>query len=325
MMGLFEIIYYLGYKAKTAYDLKRQRRLPARVISIGNITSGGTGKTPAAIAVAMEAKRRGLSPCVLTRGYKGRLRGPVRVTPDMKASDVGDEPLLMCRSLGDIPVVKGADRYASGIYALDHLDPKPDIFVLDDGFQHRKLYRDMDVLLVNSRNPFDNGKLLPVGLLREPLREIRRADVVVITKKADRNSVKLKEAIRGFNPGAPIFDAGYKLAAVVDASGERRPIEWLAGKDVYAFCGLGEPGSFRDSLLRAGARVRGFKPFSDHYRYSQSDIQKLSREAHMKGAPWIITTEKDIMRLGGIEAPENLLTLAIEFAVGEGLFEKLFK
>jgi tetraacyldisaccharide 4'-kinase len=325
MMGLFEFIYYLGYRAKTAYDLKRQRRLPARVISIGNITSGGTGKTPAAIAIALEAKKRGLNPCVLTRGYRGRLKGPVRITPDMKAEDAGDEPLLMSRKLGDIPVVKGANRYASGVYAMENLDPRPDTFILDDGFQHRKLFRDTDVLLINSRDPFDNGKLLPVGLLREPLTEMKRADVIVITKKSDENSRKLSETIRGFNDRAPVFGAGYGISSVLDASGQMRPIEWLKGRDVYAFCGIGEPGSFRDALVRAGARLRDFRSFGDHYRYSQGDIRKLANDAHQKGAPWIITTEKDIMRLGGIEAPENLLALAIEFAVEEGFFDEIIK
>ena len=102
-------------------------------------------------------------------------------------------------------------------------------------------------------------------------------------------------------------------------------MEWLSGKDVYAFCGLGEPGSFRDTLVKAGARLRGFKAFGDHHRYSNGDIRKVRKEAHLQGAPWIITTEKDIMRLGGLESPENLLTLEIEFVAEEGFFEEVFK
>lgn len=325
MRGLFELIYLAGHKAKTSIDLSRQRRLPAKVISIGNITAGGTGKTPAAIAVALEARRRGLNPCVLTRGYRGRLKGPVLVTTDMKASDVGDEPLLMSRRLDGIPVIKGACRYTSGMFALETLDPKPDVFVLDDGFQHRKLFRDKDILLINSRLPFDNGRLLPMGLLREPQSEVKRADIIVITKKTDSNSKKLYETLRGYNPDAPIFGSTYRLSSVLDASGERRPMEWLSGKDVYAFCGIGEPGFFRDTLSRAGVRMRGFKAFGDHHRYSNGDIRKVRKEAHLKGAPWIITTEKDIMRLGGLESPENLLTLEIEFVAEEGFFGEVFK
>jgi tetraacyldisaccharide 4'-kinase len=324
-MGLFEYLYYVGYRLKTAYDLRNQKRLPKKVISIGNITSGGTGKTPATIAVALEAKRRGLKPCVLTRGYKGSIRGPVRVTADMKAGEAGDEPLLMARRLGDIPVMKCANRYEAGMYAINNLDPTPDLFVLDDGFQHRRLFRDKDILLVNSRDPFANGKLLPVGLLREPLGQMKRADIIVITKKSDDNSRELKETIRGYNADAPIFDSGYGLSSAMDASGEKRPIEWLKGKDIYAFCGIGEPGSFREALIRTGTQLRGFKAFGDHYRFTQGDMRKISNEAHVNGAPWIITTEKDIMRLQGIDTPENLLTLVIDFVAEEGFFGEVFK
>lgn len=325
MMGLFELLYYLGYRLKTSRDLKRRRRLPERVISVGNITAGGTGKTPATVALALEARRRGLRPCVLTRGYRGSLRGPVVVTPDMKAEEAGDEPVLMVRRLGDIPVVKCANRFAAGIFALEKLEPKPDVFLLDDGYQHRRLHRDKDVLLISARDPFGGGKLLPMGLLREPLREMRRADVVVITKKPDDNPKSLAETIRRYNPSAPIFSAGYRLSSVVDASGERRPADWLQGKDVYAFCGIGEPGSFKDSLAGAGARLRGFKAFRDHYSFTHEDIRRVSNEAHVSGAPWIITTEKDIMRLRGIETPENLLTLEIEFAAEESFYGEVFK
>jgi tetraacyldisaccharide 4'-kinase len=324
-MGLFELVYYLGYRVKTSCDLRKQRRLPVRVISIGNITCGGTGKTPAAIAVALEAKARGLTPCVLTRGYKGSLKGPVLVSPDMRAEEAGDEPLLMACKLGDIPVVKCADRYEAGMFALETLDPRPDIFVLDDGFQHRKLYRDTDVLLISARNPFDSGKLLPMGLLREPLKAMKRADIVVITKKADDNSRHILETIKKYNPDAPAFSSGLRLVSVTDASGESRPVKWLNGKDVYMFCGIGEPGSFKDSLVQAGAHLRGFKTFNDHHGFTQEDMRKLRNDAHVNGAPWIITTEKDIMRLQGIEFPENLLSLVVEFAAEEGFFDEVFK
>ncbi len=324
MMGLFELIYYAGYRLKTSHDLKKQRRLPARVISVGNITSGGTGKTPATIALALEAKGRGLMPCVLTRGYGGSLRGPVVVTPDMKAREAGDEPVLMAMKLKDIPVVKCANRYEGGIYALDRLDPKPDIFFLDDGFQHRKLHRDKDILLINSREPFDNEKLLPMGLLREPLSEMKRADIIVITKKPESRPKELVERIRQHNPTAPIYNSGCRLSAVVDASGERRPADWLKGEDVYGFCGIGEPGSFRDTLVGAGSNIRGFRTFKDHHTFTEADLRRIRKDAHICGAPWIITTEKDIIRLRDFDTPENLLALGIEFVAQEGYYDEVF-
>jgi tetraacyldisaccharide 4'-kinase len=324
-MGPFELIYYAGHRLKTSYDLARQRRLPARVISVGNITTGGTGKTPATVALALAARGRGLKPCVLTRGYGGSLRGPVVVTADMKAREAGDEPVLMARKLGDIPVVKCVDRHRGGSFALERLDPKPDIFILDDGFQHRRLHRDKDILLISSRSPFDNEKLLPLGLLREPLGAIGRADIIVMTKKPDTRQKALVERLRRYNSTAPIFSSGYRLSAVVDASGERRAADWLGGKDVYAFCGIGEPGSFRDTLVGSGANLRGFKAFKDHHSYTESDLLRVRKDAHISGAPWIITTEKDIIRLRGIDIPENLLALEIEFVAQEGFYDEVFK
>jgi tetraacyldisaccharide 4'-kinase len=231
----------------------------------------------------------------------------------------------MARRLGDIPVVKCANRYEAGMYAINNLDPTPDLFVLDDGFQHRRLFRDKDILLVNSRDPFAGGKLFPVGLLREPLVQMKRADIIVITKKSGDNSRELEKTVRRYNADAPIFGSGYGLSSVMDASGEKRPIEWLKGKDVYAFCGIGEPGSFREALVRAGTQLRGFKAFGDHYRFTQGDMRKISNQAHVNGAPWIITTEKDIMRLQGIDTPENLLTLVIDFVAEERFFGEVFK
>jgi tetraacyldisaccharide 4'-kinase len=190
-MGIPEFLYSVGLSAKKAYSLSRRRRLPCRVISIGNITVGGTGKTPAAIALAGEAKKRGGSPVILTRGYKGSAKGPCFVTkgegPLLNADEAGDEPVLMAERLKGVPIIKGSDRYEAGMFALQSLDPQLStlgsrLFILDDGFQHWKLSRDKDILLIDSGNPFGNRALLPLGKLREPLSAIERADIVVLTK-----------------------------------------------------------------------------------------------------------------------------------------------
>ena len=172
-MGLFEFIYYLGLRLDALRKRIIRHALPVKVISIGNITTGGTGKTPAAIALAAEARRRGLRPCILTRGYKAGVTGAVIIKDGMRPADVGDEPLLMAERFHfEIPVVVGRNRYRSGLHALANLHPPPDLFILDDGFQHRELRRDIDVLLINATDPFDNERLLPMGLLREPLSAI---------------------------------------------------------------------------------------------------------------------------------------------------------
>jgi tetraacyldisaccharide 4'-kinase len=165
-MTPLELLYYLGYSVHRGYGTKTQKRLPARVISIGNITLGGTGKTPAAIALTYEAKQRGFAPCILTRGYGGKAKGPCFVSrgegPLLNAYDAGDEAFLMAEKLKGIPVVKGPDRYEAGMFALRNLRVQTAhsqsewIFILDDGFQHWGLFRDMDILLLDGMNPFGN-------------------------------------------------------------------------------------------------------------------------------------------------------------------------
>src|SRR4030066_541814 len=191
-MNLIEGLYYIGYSIKKYNDLKNQKKLPFKVISIGNITVGGTGKPPATMAIAEEAKRRGFVPVILTRGYKGKIKGPCFVSkgegPLLSEEDAGDEPIIMAEKLKGVPIVKGENRYDAGILAIENLKSEISnlkseiLFILDDGFQHWKLFRDKDLLLIDGTNPFGNKRLLPVGPLREPLRAIGRADIVVITK-----------------------------------------------------------------------------------------------------------------------------------------------
>ena len=187
-MNLIEGLYYVGYSIRKYNDLKNQKKLPHKVISIGNITVGGTGKTPATIAIAEEAKKQGFVPIILTRGYKGKTKGPCFVSkgeePLLNEEDAGDEPLLMAEKLKGVPIVKGESRYDAGMFALSSLPLalRPNIFILDDGFQHWKLFRDKDILLIDGKNPFGNKRLLPIGQLREPVSAISRADIVVITK-----------------------------------------------------------------------------------------------------------------------------------------------
>jgi tetraacyldisaccharide 4'-kinase len=320
-MGLFELIYYLGYRIKTGVDVARKKRLPVRVISIGNITTGGTGKTPATIALAGEASRRGFMPCVLTRGYRGKLRGPVLVSPGMSEGDVGDEALLMARKLSRVPVVKGVRRYEAGLYALSSLSPAPDLFILDDGFQHRRIHRDMDVVLVSAVNPFDNRRLLPMGLLREPPRQLERADAIVITKSDGLDTSELEAFIRRYNSAAPVFRSGVRPTGIRSVQGEEHDPEWLRGRSVFLFSGIAEPDTFPALAGEAGARIAGTRFFRDHYRYRQRDLEEIGTEAGRAGADWIMTTEKDIMRLGGLGVPENLMSLGMEFAGERGLYD----
>ena len=357
IMTLFEFIYFLGYSAKKYYSLKYQKRLPHKVISIGNITAGGTGKTPAAIAIAEEAKKRGFCPVILTRGYKGKAKGPCFVKGrnplsvmrnglknEVNASRIthhasrlyGDEPVLMSEILKDVPIVKCADRYEGGMFAIQTLNSQlltlnsQLLFILDDGFQHWQLFRDKNILLIDAENPFDNRRLLPVGLLREPLKEIERADIIVLTKTGDIRPEMLGiedivGEIKSYNSKAPAFFSMHKPAEFVKLSGETMPIEWAKDKNFFAFCGIGSPESFRKTVLSAGCYLKGIKKYSDHYSYKEDDMEDIIKEARAGNADWIVTTEKDMVRLRGMRLPENLVALKIRLAIRSEFYDEVFK
>jgi len=228
-MTIFERLYLAGYSIKKRYKLNNRKKLPCKVISIGNITLGGTGKTPAVIALAQKARGNGFRPCILTRGYRGTAKGPCFVGigdgPLLDENRAGDEAYLMALKLKGIPIIKGKDRYEAGIFALNNLpgDSRPDLFILDDGFQHWGLCRDNDILLIDGTNPFGNGKLFPVGSLREPVNGISRADMIVITKKDGSRDLKtdgVLEEIRKYNKKAPVFFAVHKPSRFITVNGD---------------------------------------------------------------------------------------------------------
>lgn len=367
-MTPLELLYFLGLSIKKRYVLRYQKRLPQKVISIGNITLGGTGKTPAAIALAREAQRTGFKPCILTRGYKGKAEGPCFVSrgkgPLLDENQAGDEAILMAEKLNSVPIVKGKNRYEAGMFAIQNLksqisDLKSEIlFILDDGFQHWALFRDKDILLIDSTNPFGNRRLLPFGSLREPIGAIKRADIIVITntnmqhsaisnqRSGDTSSLtllprgggmgvggwrqeagvkRLLEEIRQYNLKAPIFFAEHRPSTFITMKGETFPLEWAKNKKVFGFCGIGNPHSFKKTLLSTEIDVKGLITFRDHYRYSQDDIRKLIIQTKKSGAEWIVTTEKDIMKLKGLDIIENVVALTIEFTIDEGFYEEVLE
>lgn len=335
IMGPWEFLYYLGYSYKRTQGFKRRKRLPRKVISIGNLTVGGTGKTPAVIALAREAKKRGQQPCILTRGYKGKAAGPCVISrgdgPLLGVEETGDEALLMAGKLKNIPVIKGNDRYEAGMFALNASIPDPSLFILDDGFQHWVLDRDVDILLIDRTNPFGNRKLLPSGILREPLTAMERADIIVITKTPSHIAAsaegedKLLREIREYNRDAPLYVSSHVPVGLETTSGQDLPLETISGKTVFGFCGIGNPDSFKHTLAAIGAQVRGFMPFRDHYPYSERDIRHIFDRAQECAADWIVTTEKDIMRLKDFPPRDNLISLRIEFKIEEGFYDGVLR
>lgn len=328
-----EYLYYLGYSVKKRQALRQRRTLPRTVISIGNITVGGTGKTPATIAVAEEALRRGYFPVILTRGYRGRQKGPCFVTaaeqaggatPCSTVEEAGDEPVVMAARLPDVPVVKSADRHAGGRYALDMLRRSaetPMLFILDDGFQHWRLHRDLDIVLIDGLNPFGNRRLLPLGPLREPLDALKRADLFVVTKA--RNDEAALEA-RALNSAAPLFFSDYAVTGVRSRGGVSFPAETLRGEKAYAFCGIANPESFRRTLEALGVRLCGFKAYRDHHAYSTAELNSLRAEAERYGCRLLVTTEKDMVKLDRFPEPDRLRCVEISFVPDSGFFDALF-
>ena len=324
-MAIFSDIYHLIVSLRYhlyRYGIKPTYRLPAKVISIGNITMGGTGKTPAAIAVAEEAVKRGYKPCILTRGYKGIKPGMSFVSkggvPLLSSIEAGDEPVLMAHKLTCVEIIKGKKRYYAGQMASDDVN----LFILDDGFQHLSLHRDFDVLLIDSVDPFGRrpGRLFPEGRLREPLSAMKRADIIVMTKSTGKDDAELRKTIKEYNQSAPLYWAFHKPTSFVDKNWHTFDLSSIKGKRVFAFAGIAASDSFTGILTSLGAHIVRFKKFRDHYRYRRSDINRLIMES--RGIR-LITTEKDLVRLKGLDIPDNLWALAIEFDIDKSFYDLL--
>ena len=256
--------------------------------------------------------------------------------PLMSAGEAGDEAFLIAQKLRGVPVVKAPDRYEGGVFALNAPDsPLLDqrgkiVFILDDGFQHFHLYRDRDVALVNVGDPFGRNMLLPFGKLREPLGALERADIILVTKNEIGEDGRISrcgsliEKLRKYNTRAPVFNAAHRPVAWRLSSGERKEVSWISGKRVFGFCGLGDPLSFKRTLTTSGAAVDGFKAYRDHYDYSEADIRKIANEAEKCGAEWIVTTEKDIIKIGSPGSEDRLVVAEVRFSAEAGFYEELF-
>src|SRR5580693_5312760 len=276
-MNFLSSIFGVGVRARNAlYErgIARARKLQGPVVSIGNLSVGGSGKTPFVLLLGELLKVRGVKFDILSRGYGRRTRRVARVDPGGLSRDFGDEPLLLARRLS-VPVIVGEDRYEAGLFAEKSFGPQ--LHLLDDGFQHRALARDFDIVLVTPEDARD--RLLPVGRLREPLRSLQRADAVVLTSGASPESFPLA--------GKTVWRV---RRGIVAQNVPARPV---------AFCGIARPQNFLLQLRAAGIDPAAHAFFRDHHAYTEKDVRDVLQLAQQISAGGFVTTEKDAVNLGG--------------------------
>jgi tetraacyldisaccharide 4'-kinase len=292
--------------------------LPCKVVSVGNITLGGAGKTPFVCLLSEMIQSRGFRVAVLSRGYKGNFKDPFALVTDgerilMGAREAGDEPYLLAEKLRGVPVIVGRERWLSGKYAVERF--QTEVVILDDGFQHLPLDRDLNLLLIDSASPFGNGYLFPRGSLREPLKALSRAEAVILTKVQECANIKnLKENLKKKLAECPIFEAEYTPGEVrVGGNLQAFPPDHLKGKKILAFSGLAKPESFQKTLLGLEARIVGVEAFPDHHWFVQKDVEELWQRGAKLNVDALVTTEKDMVRLKDCTmGPLPLLVLSIQ-------------
>ena len=337
----------------------KARRLPCRVISVGNIVVGGTGKTPAVIAIAKHLQREGRRVAILLRGYKRRVREKVAIVSDGKKMctapvESGDEAYMMAKHLRNVPIIVGQCRYSTGQVALERF--KVDVLLLDDGFQHRQLARDVDILTIPTTHPFGSPeKLLPAGTLREPLTALQRADLILLTHADIPNiSAHIKKSVKSLVPNIPVLTSThqpthlYPLAtsnqrnsrqssAIGDQQEginsrenlfieDRLPItdnydiKELKGKRILAVCGIGNPDAFVATLTQCSVASVELLAFPDHHVYTETDKQQIETTFQETAADLIVTTQKDEQKLARFVEDWNLpiVVLAVALVITEG-------
>jgi tetraacyldisaccharide 4'-kinase len=338
LLTVVSTIYGAAVKLRaSAYRSGRlaSRKLPCRVISIGNITTGGTGKTPMTLYLAERLQRSGWRTAVVSRGYKGGAEENGGIVSDgrkilLNSAAAGDEPYLLASRLLSVavPVVVGRKRYDAGMLAVKHF--KPDVIILDDAFQHLQLARDIDLVLVDSRRPFGNTHLLPRGTLREPMSALSRGDIFVLTRTASGpNRIEGETLPNGLLRGRPLYrsvhvpelvswiEAGRRMAPHPTDRLEAADTKRLAGRRVFAFAGIADNSDFKKTVQDLNCDLSGFKGFTDHHQYAERDVAALLRAARQSGAEIMCTTEKDAVRIAPrMQWPMDLAVIGVGISFG---------
>ena len=306
------------------YKFFISRTLPTKIISVGNITSGGTGKTPMVIYLVEKLKESGKNVAILSRGYGRKTAGTQLVTDGQKPVDdwrnFGDEPTLMAEKLKETPIVVDENRYRGGLFLVDKF--KPDVIILDDGFQHRSLDRNIDIVLLNSQDQREDYKLIPYGKLREPIKHLKRADVLVFTKTNITNPspylIKVSEKL-----SLPTIKSHIKASNTLYDGKKSVPVN--KNKRTVAVSALGDQRGFHKTLDQIGLAVVEKITFLDHHDYVQKDIDEIIDKADKHNADIIVTTEKDLVKLKKYNLGKHeLFSLPIQFKIESKSEKELF-
>ena len=294
--------------------------LRARVISVGNLSMGGTGKTPAVRLMAEYLQTKGQRVAVLTRGYGRTMPGQkVLLNGQGGWRAVGDEPLMLSRVLPMVPIVVGRDRVASGRLAVEKFQPR--FLILDDGLQYLRLARDVDVVTIDATCPFGNGRLFPGGILRENLDALQRAHLFFVTRVNQAENVdRLVRFLQQTNPRAVVVQGAYRPSSLTDVNSDKQlSLESVKGEPVLAMSGIGNPISFETTLRQLGARIAEKLHFPDHHPFLRTEVLAALKLAEELGARYVVTTEKDRARLPIIEKPAiPVLSMDIRLKVVSG-------
>lgn len=296
----------------------KSKEIDCKVISVGNITVGGTGKTPTVEFLARQLNNRGYKVAILSRGYKGKKTSEINIVSDGKniylgPDESGDEPYMLAKKLKNIPVLVGSNRYKLADYAVKNLGINT--ILLDDGFQHIQLKRDLDILLVDGKKGFGNGYTLPRGPLREPVSSIRRAALTMITK-ADGDTEEIKKQLEQEHPSIKIIKSTYKpksLKSVLDP--REKELSDMKGKNIFTLSAIANPSYFSMLIKSLGGVITGESEFPDHYSYTLNDMETVIEKAKKAGADYVVTTEKDAVKLEKLSFSADLPVYFLEIGL----------
>lgn len=341
LLRFMSFIYGLGVAAKLGlykYGILKQHKLACRVISLGNITVGGTGKTPTAQRLAAIIRDMGYRVVILNRGYRASWRGQVGLVSDgrrifMSVNEAGDEAYLLAKNLPGVAVVIGKNRTITGDYAVENL--KAEVIIMDDGYQHWQLARDLDIVLVDTLNMFGNSFLLPRGTLREPLKNLNRADAFLLTK-VDQSTDDARDVIRDtlarYNSKALVVESIHSPRCFIEIEDwykgvrpETVALEAIRNRRVLAFSAIGNPSSFEQTITDIGVELVDAVRYTDHHDYTMAEMQCVMQKAVDKKAYALVTTEKDAVKIPSefihSERPLPVYVLGIEVRVVDGYEE----